>query len=255
MPSVEPDSEQSESGKVSDQEWEIRTGRAIYILQQTLPEFFETGLVSSLDHSLDDHASSSKAWSLPNPTDTWHSIKGKLSPTSKSPRESEEVNEAPSIYSPRIHLTYTPPVPLPAPLPKTLHTEGLHLYIASSIFVRHTLNALYTDLAVEIKRVRVTNGGPTQGSLLSLPQPSPSRRQRDKSISFGLGVSGVGRVSGARTEWEINCTYIFSPLTGLIVHHSVDSIEPAPHQGLFEALGKFGLLEAGIGPRTGGVGS
>jgi hypothetical protein len=52
-----------------------------------------------------------------------------------------------------------------------------------------------------------------------------------------------------------NCTYTFSPLTGLIVHHSVDSIEPAPHQALFEALGKFGLLEGGLGPKAGGVGS
>ncbi|EKM48941.1 uncharacterized protein PHACADRAFT_202205, partial [Phanerochaete carnosa HHB-10118-sp] len=44
--------------EISDQEWEIRTGvfaravyagRATYILQQTLPDFFATGLVSSTD--------------------------------------------------------------------------------------------------------------------------------------------------------------------------------------------------------------
>lgn len=52
-----------------------------------------------------------------------------------------------------------------------------------------------------------------------------------------------------------NCTYTFSPLTGLIIHHSVDSIEPAPHQALFEALGKFGLLDGGVGPKPGNVGS
>lgn len=40
------------------------------------------------------------------------------------------------------------------------------------------------------------------------------------------------------------------------MYHSVDSIEPAPHQALFEALGKFGLLEGGVGGvgRPGGVG-
>lgn len=39
-----------------------------------------------------------------------------------------------------------------------------------------------------------------------------------------------------------NCTYTFSPITGLIQLHTVDSIEPAPHQSLFEALGRFGLI-------------
>lgn len=51
-----------------------------------------------------------------------------------------------------------------------------------------------------------------------------------------------------------NCTYTFSPLTGLIVHHNIDSIEPAPHQALFEALGKFGLLSGSGGGKAGGVG-
>ncbi|KAI0084990.1 hypothetical protein BDY19DRAFT_987277 [Irpex rosettiformis] len=238
--------------RVCDEEWEIRTGRAIYILERTLPDFFETGLVSSLDQATKEPSpSAQKLWSLASPTDTWHTIKEKLSSTSKS---KEDCDEVPTIYSSRIRLTYTPPTPLPTPFPKTLRVEGLHLYIASSIFVRHTLNALYTDLVVNITRVRVNNGGvPINGGLIS--SSSQSKKSREKSITFGLMVTGIGRVSGARAEWEVNCTYTFSPLTGLIIHHSVDSIEPAPHQALFEALGKFGLLDGGMGPKAGGVGS
>ena len=76
----------------------------------------------------------------------------------------DEADAGQSIYSPRIRLTYTPPTPLPVPFPKSLHLEGLHLYIASSIFVRHTLNALYTDLRVALTRVRVM-GGQERGTL------------------------------------------------------------------------------------------
>ncbi|KAI0788918.1 hypothetical protein BC629DRAFT_1593421 [Irpex lacteus] len=237
--------------RVSDEEWEIRTGRAIYILEKTLPDFFQTGLVSSLDLTTGEPSSTQKSWSLVNPTDTWHTIKDKLTAKSK-----EDCNEAPAIYSPRVRLTYTPPTPLPAPFPKTLHAEGLHLYIASSIFVRHTLNALYTDLVVDITRARVNNGGTVaNGGTTSGSETSRFNKSRERSVAFGLMVTGIGRVSGTRTEWEINCTYTFSPLTGLIIHHSVDSIEPAPHQALFEALGKFGLLDGGVGPKPGNVGS
>jgi len=59
---------------------------------------------------------------------------------------------------------------------------------------------------------------------------------REKSLFVGLEVSGVARVSGARGGWEVNSTYVFSPFTGLIHAHIVESIEPAPHQAVFDAL-------------------
>ena len=68
------------------------SGRAIYILQQTLPSFFSTGLVTSLDKSTGG----------------------------ESGKDGKEL----SIYSPSIRLEYRPPAPFPPPFPRTAHVEG-----------------------------------------------------------------------------------------------------------------------------------
>lgn len=88
-----------------------------------------------------------------------------------------------SIYSRHIRLKYAPPHPLPAPFPRTFTIEGAlpsalewglsadwdcmcagsALYLASSAFVRHTLNALYTDLQVKTTRVRVLGSSSSSG--------------------------------------------------------------------------------------------
>ena len=82
-------------------------GRAIYILQQTLPTFFSTGLISSLDIS-----------------------RGK---------ENGQSEEDLSIYSPSIRLEYRPPVPFPPPFPRTLHVEGkpFPLHVALMNIIAH----------------------------------------------------------------------------------------------------------------------
>ncbi|KAH9949738.1 hypothetical protein B0H21DRAFT_88273 [Amylocystis lapponica] len=222
------DPEPDRTGEISDQEWEIRTGRAIYILQQTLPDFFSTGLVTSLETPV-------------------------LAPGRDAQQRDDAVE---SIYSPRIRLTYTPLVPLPTPFPRTLHIEGLSMYMASSAFVRHTLNALYTDLHVVLRRVRVhgppaAGAGPSPGLAGVDPPRGKHRSMREKSLFVGLAVEGVARVSGVRGGWEVNSTYTFSPLTGLVQQHTVDSIQPAPHQAVLDALraalGKLGLGGEGTG--------
>ncbi|KAF7800161.1 hypothetical protein EIP86_011407 [Pleurotus ostreatoroseus] len=225
-----------DSDWISDQEWEIRTGRAVYILQQTLPDYFQTGLVSSLDIPeirLDSDKSAEKkssGWSIKSAlglSDIADTIKPASSTNGKdaSKRDDKDKDSTDSIYSPRVRLSYTPPIPLPAPFPKTLHVEGLHLYIASS-------TARHSD------------------------KKSSHRASREKSLVLGLTVHGASRVSKTPAQWDVNCTYTFSPISGLILQHSIDSIEPAPTQALFEALGKFGLLGPGAG-RGGapGVGS
>jgi len=236
-------------------------GRAIYILQETLPEFFQIGLVSSLDspvsgrHPLNGSSPPSRVGGLAQRLLlglTGGGGNGRGNGKWKEKEDDEKGRE--SIYSPRIRLEYRPPVPL-KPLPKTLRVEGLHLYIASSVFIRHTMNALYADLRVDLRRVRV-HGPSSNYTGTNGPHPTVSnskhRSLREKSFFVGFGVTGVGRVSGTPTEWEVNSTYTFSPLTGLIRLHTIDSIEPAPHHAIFEALGRFGLV--GGGGRAGGMG-
>lgn len=123
--------------------------------------------------------------------------------------------------------------------------------MTSSAFVRHTLNALYSDLRVDLLNVRVLNS-PLPGKVADRPI---TRKSRDKSLSMRIGVTGLARVSGASSEWEVDCTYTFSPLTGLVLTHTVNLIQPAPHQAIYDAfrLG-FGKLSLGFnsgnnGPR------
>ena len=207
---VEPEREpkSQDPDEISDQEWEIRTGtsrcdacvrgsdtparrvltqipkprlsdaasslfagRAIYILQQTLPDFFSSGLVSSLSLPLvnPNPGSGAESWSLKQALGLADHLDKEAEKLKEKEKAKAKAEEDTSIYSPRVRLTYTPPTPLPAPFPKTLHVEGLHLYIASSVFLRHTLNALYTDLHVELKRVRV-EGPPPAERTSSMPK-------------------------------------------------------------------------------------
>ncbi|KAF7368949.1 hypothetical protein MVEN_00221100 [Mycena venus] len=228
--------------EISDQEWELRTGergldgdffamarlirrmpkgRAIYVIQQTLPEFFTTGLVTSIDRSTGG----------PRHANGNHLPQANANPLDYHTSPDEEVD---SIYSRNVRLSYTPPVALPAPFPKTLHIEGLPMYIASSVFVRHTLNALYSDLKVVLNKVSVETPRPPVGDAdLEL---KTRRKSREKSLFVGLTATGIARVSGAAGEWEVNSTYTFSPLTGLIHIHTVNSIHPAPHQAVYDSL-------------------
>ena len=107
--------------------------------------------------------SAKSSWNIPGAS--WLGLGDKSKTSSGNGKAKEDADETEGIYSPRIRLTYTPPTPLPAPFPETLHAEGLHLYIASSIFLRHTLNALNTDLRVELRHIRV-HGGQESGECL-----------------------------------------------------------------------------------------
>jgi len=99
------------------------------------------------------------------------------------------------------------------------------LYMASSVFIRHTMKTLYSDLRVEMRKVAVH---------------APQRRE--KTLFVGLSVYGNTRVSGGLGEWEIDSTYGFSPVSGLINLHTIDSIQPAPHQAAYDALREvFGM--------------
>jgi len=93
---------------------------------------------------------------------------------------------------------------------------GIPLYMASSAFVRHTLNALYSDISVVLRKVIVntprsrhplsTHTGSSQPSEPEHDKHtsrSLKRKSREKSLFIGLCVTGTGRVSGGRGEWEV----------------------------------------------------
>ncbi|KAJ8514516.1 hypothetical protein ONZ45_g7963 [Pleurotus djamor] len=239
---------------VSNAEWEIRTGRAIDVLTETLPHFFSYGLASSID----------KATGMPRPASSMHIPIAGANPLDFRHNN----NEVETIYSPKVRLSYTPPVALPAPFPKTLHVEGLPLYFASSVFIRHTLNALYSGLHVSLRKVIVQTpgsskaivgavGGEHEGAIA----PNPAKNTREKSLFVGLTVNGTARVSGSVGEWDVNSIYTFSPITGLIHVHTITSIEPEPHQAVYDtlrsSLGKvfgFGIMGDNGDPRPGGAG-
>ncbi|KAK0450403.1 uncharacterized protein EV420DRAFT_1563358 [Desarmillaria tabescens] len=198
-----PEHTPPQKDEISDQEWNLRTGRAITVLQQTLPEFFKTGLITSINDAT-GHLTSSSIHS-----------------------------EQQHIYSPKIRLSYTPPVQLPSPFPQTLHVEGLPLYLASSAFVRHTLNALYSDLQLTLQKFSVDSPRAT------VPHSEPSgevRKSRDKHLTVLFRVNGIARVSGSEGVWDVHSTYTFSPLSGLIHIHSINSIEPSPHLAVYDTL-------------------
>lgn len=222
-----PNNHRNDLGEISDQEWDIRTGRAIYVLQQTLPNFFQTGLVSNVDAT--------------RGPDLGYSI-------------SSDHGDVENIYSPKIRLMYTPPVALPSPFPRTLSIEGLPLYMASSVFIRHTMKTLYSDLRVDLRKLVVQTPPPHSPNT---PNPQSeavesAHRTREKSLFLGFTVLGTARVSGGLGEWQVDSTYSFSPVTGLINMHVINSIQPAPHQAAYDALrtslsSAFGLGGGGVG--------
>ncbi|KIY50205.1 hypothetical protein FISHEDRAFT_71818 [Fistulina hepatica ATCC 64428] len=244
-PSSPPNPENGKFPEIPDLEWELRTGRAIYVLQRTLPAFFESGLITSID----------KVTGLPRPSTP-------LTPFINLNDENDVKEDLESIYSRNIRLSYTPPTPLPAPFPKTLHVEGYHLYIASSAFIRHTLNALHSDLRLDLTKFAVNapeseEDKPDAGQKDTDHPVQSAPKNRSKSLFVAFKVIGQSRVTGNTVEWDVRSTYTFSPLTGLILKHRVHSIQPEPHLSVYEplrsSLGKvFGF---GGNSRQGGAGA
>jgi len=109
------------------------------------------------------------------------------------------------------------------------------------------MKTLYSDLRVEMRKLAVHTPSSTDA-----PDATQSRR-REKSLFVGLTVYGTTRVSGGIGEWQMwvcdsqterieiltgsrDSTYGFSPVSGLINLHTIDSIHPAPHQAAYDAL-------------------
>jgi len=139
------------------------------------------------------------------------------------------------------------------------------MYLATCSLIRPTMNALYSDLVV--RNVKLVTNTPTP----AMSAGAHKRRiSREKSILLRSIVTGTARVSGKRGEWEMyvfaytffnflshqlySCResiYTFSPTTGLIQKHVVNSIHPAPHLAVYDSLrlsfGKALGLDWGVG--------
>lgn len=117
--------------------------------QETLSDFFNTGLITSVDKA-------TGAPALPNSS---------LIPTAAVDFFERVIlnhdNEEP-IYGRDVQLPYTPPTELPAPFSRTCHIDGmssldsihhaclincvgLQMHLASLRLLRHTMGALYTE--------------------------------------------------------------------------------------------------------------
>jgi len=74
--------------------------------------------------------------------------------------------------------------------------------MASSVFVRHTLNAVYADLQVELHRVDVQTPS-SRVTKATERMEMGGKLSREKSVFIGLCVRGIARVSGGVGEWEV----------------------------------------------------
>ncbi|KAF8328145.1 uncharacterized protein EI90DRAFT_1605536 [Cantharellus anzutake] len=137
------------------------------------------------------------------------------------------------IYSKDIVLSYRPPTRLPPPFPETLRIQGLALYQGSSVLLKSSFTALHSDCTVVLERMSILPCGP-----------------RERKVRIDLNMQGVARLSSTISAWTVSSTYHFSPISGLIYKHDIESIYPEPHSAVFESMRKALLRLTGIKPRS-----
>lgn len=209
----------SSDSQIDDDEWSLRAGRAIDTLHHTLPSFFTNGLYGSLPPPTSYLASNRNA----------DRVKG-----------TDHDTDAESIYDPSIRLSYTPPAAIAPPFWRTMHVDGYPLYMASAAFIRHTLNALYSHTALEIRSFSV------------YPPPSSTPARNETRVVVRKFITGSSRVSSAPHEWHVVSRYALHPQTARICQHVIEDITPAPTSGAWEAL-RGGLSFGKTQNEVGGV--
>ncbi|CDZ97867.1 hypothetical protein [Phaffia rhodozyma] len=161
----------------------------------------------------------------------------------------------PTLFHPSVHLT-TPPL-------FNFHLSSLRMYSLFFTGARTSLSILLKDPGVKIERVLVipcseegTDGSKNGGEVRVEGQDGEwamiSRSRLDRKVRIRVKVKGRLRVpldvvehgilgggDGPDREWTISNLYSFSPLTALITHHQVESIYPAPTEGVGAWLGAW----------------
>ncbi|KGB78262.1 hypothetical protein I307_02576 [Cryptococcus deuterogattii 99/473] len=137
----------------------------------------------------------------------------------------------PDIYSQNMVLK------LPAPLP--LKISSLSGYSMAFSLTRNGMQALHTGLRSELERMTFSPSSQDmrqefrKAAVLHAEKGFPSHRM--KQIRVLVSVYGTLRLPPHKeAKWHTSSLYTFSPTSGLIVSHEVETIRPLPGEGVAE---------------------
>ncbi|WRT65585.1 uncharacterized protein IL334_002530 [Kwoniella shivajii] len=128
---------------------------------------------------------------------------------------------------------------LPQPLP--IKISSLSGYSMAFSLARNGMQAFHTNLRTDLERLTFS---PTmsdlaksdvKSSLILSRKPVPSHRQ--KQIRVQVSIYGTPRLPPHKeAKWHTSSVYTFSPYSGLISSHEVETIRPLPGEGVAEWL-------------------
>lgn len=206
--------------RVSDQEYNVRVGRAFDLLRATMPDFMRTGLVD-YHHT---QASQPNGLTLLD-VFTFRALRAK--DANINTRETEEMTSAAAdqVYDAAIHFRFCPAPPtntssiastepdLTEEEAASLSFSGRSLYFASAHVLRHTLNVLFANTRVEVKKIRMECRG--------------AKPRMDDVLHLRFEFTGNLRMTGQEHQYTLIFRYDFDSDTGRIIRHTVEKVEPA----------------------------
>ncbi|UZJ53922.1 hypothetical protein CBS101457_003242 [Exobasidium rhododendri] len=214
--------------RVSDQEYNIRVGRAFDLLRATMPDFMRTGLVD-YHHS---QASQSSGLTLLD-VFTFRALRAKTTGEHYSDSDHRS-NTADQVYDSAIQFRISPAPPsstsatsstepdLTEEEAASLSFSGRSLYFASAHVLRHTLNILFSAPRVEMKKIRM--------------ESRASQPRVDDVLHLRFDFTGQLRMTGQEHTYTLIFRYDFDPDTGRIIRHTVEKVEPAIGRKLWTGI-------------------
>ncbi|KAK8861476.1 hypothetical protein IAR55_002297 [Kwoniella newhampshirensis] len=150
---------------------------------------------------------------------------------------SAEMNSAtmfpPEIFSQHVMLKLPPPLPIKI---SSLSGYGMAFSVA-----RSGMQAFHTGLRSDLERMTFSPSPADaakesqSAALLLSRKPVPAHRK--KQIRVLVSVNGTPRLpSHTEAKWHTSSLYTFSPTSGLITSHEVETIRPLPGEGVAEWL-------------------
>ncbi|RSH94573.1 hypothetical protein EHS25_004377 [Saitozyma podzolica] len=123
---------------------------------------------------------------------------------------------------------------LPAPFP--IKVSSLAAYSMAFSIARNGMSALHTDLSASLERMTFSpqpNLPDNRADMLLSRKSVPQHRR--KQIRVLVSVSGIPRLPPHKeATWQTSSLYTFSPYSGLIISHEVETIRPLPGEGVAE---------------------